>query len=316
MKRIIFVILILVLFGCQKIDSKYGCLDGFSYDSDVNACIRELDENSKGFAQLAVNYIGYEKGIAVLNVELQRCEGCAKVTLKTDEEIIVTIMSNEVRSITIEGEAAVHNPESCIRAGYTYDDALKACIGMELDDAKMQFAKIAVEHLNKEDILVMQVQLVKCPGCADVTADDSVVVIRDNKIVSVEKLEIFDFESCIAAGYPAMESYPRQCNDGTKTYTESLDQEVVEVQIVGETEEQAGITIEELAKHNTNSDCWIVYDGKVYDYSDAQIHPNMAKTFWRHCGQVSGFEEGARSKHSGSSSGRVENYGEYIGDLI
>lgn len=28
------------------------------------------------------------------------------------------------------------------------------------------------------------------------------------------------FEACVEAGNPVMESYPRQCNDGTRTYTE------------------------------------------------------------------------------------------------
>jgi hypothetical protein len=42
-------------------------------------------------------------------------------------------------------------------------------------------------------------------------------------IISSCSNDISDFESCIAAGYPAMESYPRQCNDGDNTYTEVLE---------------------------------------------------------------------------------------------
>ena len=34
--------------------------------------------------------------------------------------------------------------------------------------------------------------------------------------------EIYDFDSCIWAGYPAMESYPRQCSDGESTWTENI----------------------------------------------------------------------------------------------
>lgn len=33
---------------------------------------------------------------------------------------------------------------------------------------------------------------------------------------------INNFEECIAAGYPAMESYPRQCSDGSRTYAEVI----------------------------------------------------------------------------------------------
>ena len=34
---------------------------------------------------------------------------------------------------------------------------------------------------------------------------------------------IKDFESCIEAGYPVMESYPRQCFDGENIWTEELE---------------------------------------------------------------------------------------------
>jgi hypothetical protein len=33
---------------------------------------------------------------------------------------------------------------------------------------------------------------------------------------------IESFDDCINAGFPIMESYPRQCNDGTTTYTEEI----------------------------------------------------------------------------------------------
>lgn len=36
---------------------------------------------------------------------------------------------------------------------------------------------------------------------------------------------IQSFKDCLNAGFPIMESYPRQCNDGTTTYTEELSQE-------------------------------------------------------------------------------------------
>ena len=36
---------------------------------------------------------------------------------------------------------------------------------------------------------------------------------------------ITNFEECIEAGYPAMESYPRQCSDGTNTFTEIISEE-------------------------------------------------------------------------------------------
>ncbi len=43
-----------------------------------------------------------------------------------------------------------------------------------------------------------------------------------------EQFKIDSFESCIAAGNPVMESYPRQCNDGTTTFTEEINQPLEE----------------------------------------------------------------------------------------
>ncbi|MAG24025.1 hypothetical protein CMI47_00450 [Candidatus Pacearchaeota archaeon] len=41
------------------------------------------------------------------------------------------------------------------------------------------------------------------------------------------KIEVTDFESCIAAGNPAMESYPRQCRDPVtdQTYVEVINED-------------------------------------------------------------------------------------------
>jgi putative hemolysin len=34
--------------------------------------------------------------------------------------------------------------------------------------------------------------------------------------------QISSFEECVAAGFPVMESYPRQCSDGVNTFTENV----------------------------------------------------------------------------------------------
>lgn len=44
-------------------------------------------------------------------------------------------------------------------------------------------------------------------GCVDDRQIDGWPVVRD-------------FDTCVAAGHPVMESYPRQCSDGTNTWTE------------------------------------------------------------------------------------------------
>ena len=122
------------------------------------------------------------------------------------------------------------------------------------------------------------------------------------------KVMINNFEECVNAGNPVMESYPRKCRANNKTFVENIT--IEEPVII--TEEK--ITLEELAKHSTEQDCWIVYEGKVYDFTDTKMHPNMAKAFYSHCGKLS-FEEAAKARHSISSESRVDNYGEFVGVL-
>lgn len=40
------------------------------------------------------------------------------------------------------------------------------------------------------------------------------------------------FEECVAKGHPVMESYPRQCNDGEKTFTEFVGNELEKIDLV------------------------------------------------------------------------------------
>jgi cytochrome b involved in lipid metabolism len=135
------------------------------------------------------------------------------------------------------------------------------------------------------------------------------------------EINIQNFEDCEKAGLPVMESYPRQCRlPSGKIFVEEIaipaEEPVPEPQTVAEEQTQQGITAEELAKHNSFKDCWVVYEGKVYDITDAPTHPNMPKTFWSHCGNLTSFEEAAKARHSSSSEDRVSNYGIYIGELI
>ena len=119
---------------------------------------------------------------------------------------------------------------------------------------------------------------------------------------------IENFEDCVNAGLPVMESYPRQCKlPNGETFVE-------EIEIIIEEPEIRSITAKELAKHDSFNNCWVVYEGKVYDVTDAPTHPNMQKTFWDHCGNTTSFEEAAKSKHG--ARGGVVNYGIFVGELI
>ena len=37
-----------------------------------------------------------------------------------------------------------------------------------------------------------------------------------------QKVVVTNFDECAAAGYPVMESHPRQCSDGSETFVEAL----------------------------------------------------------------------------------------------
>ncbi|MEX0933373.1 MAG: Gmad2 immunoglobulin-like domain-containing protein, partial [Candidatus Paceibacterota bacterium] len=41
-----------------------------------------------------------------------------------------------------------------------------------------------------------------------------------------ETLRITNFEECVEAGFPVMESYPEQCSDGEETYTRDIGNEI------------------------------------------------------------------------------------------
>jgi cytochrome b involved in lipid metabolism len=145
-----------------------------------------------------------------------------------------------------------------------------------------------------------------------------ILIILSLFLFGCAKQEINSFEDCVNAGNPVMESYPRKCRADNRTFVEEIEElpKVNESTIVGPPGEVIiePITVEELSKHNTEQDCWVVYEGKVFDFTDTKMHPNMAKVFFSHCGKLS-FEEAAKARHSKSSESRVDNYGEYVGVL-
>lgn len=42
----------------------------------------------------------------------------------------------------------------------------------------------------------------------------------------VQNNKVTDFDSCVAAGNPVMESYPRQCRCGDQTFTENIKESI------------------------------------------------------------------------------------------
>lgn len=119
---------------------EHGCLTpaGYSWSSDVGACIREweLDESQMLAAEKAVEYVGYVEGMTVVGVDTARCPGCFVVHLERGKgRIDVTLGNWEVidRSLTPDecldenGRLVSAAAESDCRAG---EEALGKVTGL------------------------------------------------------------------------------------------------------------------------------------------------------------------------------------------
>jgi len=78
-----------------------------------------------------------------------------------------------------------------------------------------------------------------------------------------------------------------------------------------------GISLYELASHNSRNDCWIAYDGTVYDITSfLPKHPGSAGAIVPYCGTSSDFENAFSGQHGTSQVSRLFREGELMGDLI
>ncbi|MFA5831467.1 MAG: cytochrome b5-like heme/steroid binding domain-containing protein [Candidatus Paceibacterota bacterium] len=77
------------------------------------------------------------------------------------------------------------------------------------------------------------------------------------------------------------------------------------------------LTLQEIAKHNTVSDCWMIVSGKVYSVgSYASAHPGGAQAITAFCGKdgTVAFEtKGGKGSHSQNASDILASY--YIGNV-
>ena len=80
-----------------------GCLGpaGYTYSSEVGACIREweLDDNQKYAASIAMEYVGWENGSTIIQVQTARCPGCFLVEVE---------QGRDRRMLTLEDFVVVH----------------------------------------------------------------------------------------------------------------------------------------------------------------------------------------------------------------
>ena len=117
----IFICYLVVEYGKEPIiggeTDEHGCLGaaGYTWNENVQACLREweLNDNQKQAAKIAVEEVGYEKGLVIIRVDVARCPGCFLVTIKKqDKQIKVSLVDWEVTDIQ---ESL--SPEECENLG-------------------------------------------------------------------------------------------------------------------------------------------------------------------------------------------------------
>ena len=121
----------------------------------------------------------------------------------------------------------------CGDNGKTYGNGCSACAGREIDayiegECKLEEKKtICTEEQKQAQICTMDYTPVcgdngktygnVCGACASKEID----AYTDGEC-ELSSGEITNFEECIAAGNPAMESYPRQCRADGQTFVENV----------------------------------------------------------------------------------------------
>lgn len=71
-----------------------------------------------------------------------------------------------------------------------------------------------------------------------------------------------------------------------------------------------------LGQHASRNDCWIAYDGKVYDITSyLPRHPGGTNRILTYCGSATEFENAFTRQHGTSKVGILMNVGTFIGDF-
>lgn len=78
----------------------------------------------------------------------------------------------------------------------------------------------------------------------------------------------------------------------------------------------SGVPLSELSLHNSKEDCWIAYDGKVYDITSyIPRHPGGEQKIIPYCGSADAFESAFTKEHGTSKVKTLMNMGTFVGDF-
>ena len=120
----------------------------------------------------------------------------------------------------------------------------------------------------------------------------------------------------VVIGVTALTSHPSGITGTTETTTSNYSQPAKSIS-PSQTPSKIILTMAEIAKHNSASDCWLLISGKVYDvtgYIDS--HPGGRRAIISTCGTDAtvAFEtKDGMGSHSQAAWNLLSNY--YIGDL-
>ncbi|MDO8467919.1 MAG: cytochrome b5-like heme/steroid binding domain-containing protein [Nanoarchaeota archaeon] len=82
----------------------------------------------------------------------------------------------------------------------------------------------------------------------------------------------------------------------------------------GSDSSSSGITLAELAKHNTENDCWVGFQGKAYDIT-SWLPKHPINTILPNCGTAKEFEDAFTKKHGTSKVSLFMKVATYMGDI-
>lgn len=72
----------------------------------------------------------------------------------------------------------------------------------------------------------------------------------------------------------------------------------------------------ELAAHNSADDCWIAYEGSVFDVTDwLTKHPGGSAAIAQYCGTSEAFEQALNRQHGERQQNMLPEVGEFMGTL-